>query len=324
MTLRYIAYGLRIASQRPLPELVEAEWDSDAGADVQAPDVEIVWEEVPSLEEGSWFKAHGEGEEAVAQLCFRNVCDFLVQGGRRITVSPAPDASPETVRLPLLGAAMALVLHQRALFALHGSAISIGGRAAIFIGRKGQGKSTLASALYGSGHDLLADDIAVITPSGTSSGTPIESSSSPLMVRPGFPQLKLVPDSLKAALGMEEHELPHVASAIVDKRAHRIRERFAESDVPLARVYILDDGEWDFSAPPSQVSLANVLTHSYSARFGTRLLHGAAAGRHLAMCSRLISGGFVRLLRRPRDFDLLSETVRRVEEDVAGADTSVP
>lgn len=308
----YTAYGLRIASQRPLPELVDVAPDAEAGV---APDVEVVWEDVTPLDEGQWFDAHGEGEESFAQLRFANVCDIVVLGGRRIVVSPAPEASPETVRLPLLGAAMALVLHQRALFALHGSAISIAGRAAIFIGRKGQGKSTLASALYGRGHELLADDIAVITPGESSAST-----SRSLVVRPGFPQLKLVPDSLKAALGMDAHELPPVA-AIVDKRAHRIRERFAQSDVPLARVYVLGDGEWNLEAPPSQEALAQVLTHSYSARFGTRLLHGAAAARHLAMCSRLISGGFVRLLHRPRDFDLLSETVRRVEEDVAGAST---
>lgn len=313
MSFHYTAYGLSIASQRELPELRSLD---EAGAHPNAaaePGVEIVWNDLPAPDE----MLRVEGEAAL--LHFARVCTFRISGGRRIEVSPAHGISDASVRLPLLGAATAILLHQRGLFAMHSSAVCIDGRAALFIGEKGQGKSTLASALYGRGHELLADDIAVITPVSDSSGA---SSTSPaalpgaLMVRPGFPQFKLVPDSLKAALNMEEHDLPSVGP-LIDKRAHRIRERFALSDVPLARVYILSIGEWKLERPPVQAALAHVLSQSYAARFGARLLHGEAAARHLAMCSRLVGGGFVRLLQRPRDLGFLAETARRIEEDVA-------
>ena len=314
MPFLYTAYGLSISSQRPLPELSSLDHglaeESGASDTDHKVDVEIVWNELPPQDEMLQF----EGD--VARLHFARVCTFRISGGRRMEVSPASGVSDISVRLPLLGAAMAILLHQRGLFAMHSSAISVGGRAALFIGEKGQGKSTLASALYGRGHELLADDIAVIIEgSGTASGT-TSASPQPLMVRPGFPQFKLVPDSLKAALNMEEHELPHVGP-LIDKRAHRVHERFCQSDVPLARVYILSIGEWSLERPPVQAALAHVLSQSYAARFGQRLLHGPEAARHLAMCSRLVGGGFVRLLQRPRDLDFLAETARRIEEDVA-------
>lgn len=311
MPFLYTAYGLSIASQRLLPELsaLESSLAEQAGAlDDGAVDVEIVWNEVP--DQAEMLQIQGD----VALLYFVRVCTFRISGGRRIEVSPAPGVPENSVRLPLLGAAMAILLHQRGLFAMHSSAISVGGRAALFIGEKGQGKSTLASALYGRGHELLADDIAVITAGSAESSA----DSDDLMVRPGFPQFKLVPDSLKATLNMEEHELPHVGH-LIDKRAHRVHERFSQADVPLGRVYILSIGEWSLERPPAQTALAHVLAQSYAARFGQRLLHGPQAARHLAMCSRLVAGGFVRLLQRPRDLGFLAETARRIEEDVAQA-----
>ncbi len=312
MSFHYTAYGLSIASQRALPELRSLE---ESGHEIpREPDVEIVWNDVPEPSTPSqWLEVEGD----VARLHFARVCTFRISGGRRIEVSPAEGVAENTVRLPLLGAATAILLQQRGLFAMHSSAVSIGGRAALFIGEKGQGKSTLASALYGRGHGLLADDIAVITePTNGSNGSASASASGGLVVRPGFPQFKLVPDSLKATLNMEEHELPHVGP-LVDKRAHRISERFCERDVPLGRVYILSIGDWELSRPPAQAALSHVLAQSYAARFGQHLLHGEAAARHLAMCSRLVSGGFVRLLQRPRDLEFLGETARRIEEDVA-------
>ncbi len=321
MPFHYTAYGLSIASQRALPELSTLE---ESGALLgHAPDVEIVWNELPAPPTPSeWLQVQGE----VAVLHFARVCTFRVSQGRLIEVSPAQGAEENTVRLPLLGAATAILLHQRGLFALHSSAVSIRGRAALFIGEKGQGKSTLASALYGRGHELLADDIAVITQPASqgsaaastcsgSAGLAGSGKSGGLVVRPGFPQFKLVPDSLKATLNIEEHELPHVG-ALVDKRAHRVRERFCAQEVPLARVYVLGIGGWELSRPSAQQALAHVLSQSYAARFGQKLLHGPSAARHLAMCSRLVSGGFVRLLQRPSDLEFLGETARRIEDDI--------
>lgn len=301
----YSAYGLKIVSEFEMPELLASEAPFDT-SDVSIVRSSLAHEEAGAT--GEWAQADGDA----VTLRFGPVGTFRISGGSRIEVSAMPGVSEDTLRLPLLGAATAVLLQQRGLFALHGSAIDVGGRAVIFVGHKGQGKSTLASALYGRGHAVIADDIVVVD---ALEAVDADADSCTFEVRPAFPQFKLVPDSLKAALGHEEEDLPLV-SPILDKRAFRARERFATHSLPLARLYVLQDGDWDFSPLPPQEALLQIITHSYSARFGKLLISGAAAAPHFTMCSRLAGSGLARRAQRPRDLSHLQHAAQRVEEDV--------
>jgi ABC-type glutathione transport system ATPase component len=73
---------------------------------------------------------------------------FLVRGGREIMIDAVPGVDARTLRLSLLGPALALVLHQRGRFVLHASTVAVAGSAIAFLGEKGWGKSTIAAALY--------------------------------------------------------------------------------------------------------------------------------------------------------------------------------
>ena len=302
MSFHYHAYSLNFASQLEIPEL-------ETSAPNVTPDVRIQTstQQIPIPEAG--FEVD---EDGAVRLHFSIVGSFRVSGGDLIEIEALPEIDEDTVRLPLLGAAMAVLLQQRGLFSLHASAVAIDGYAAIFIGEKGQGKSTMSSMLYGRGHEIIADDIAVIDVASTCDD---DSGSELLSVRPGFPQFKLVPDALKASLNHEREEMPAV-SPLVDKRAVRLHERFLQQPAPLARVYILLDGDWKLEALPPQEALRHLITHSYSARFGRQLLAGQAGAQHLQMCAQLIRADVVRCLQRPRDLDFLSEVAARVEADV--------
>ncbi len=301
MSFHYQAYGLHFASQREIPELQTA-------APVAAPDViiEAAASPIPVAENGFAIDEGG-----AVRLHFSVVGSFRISGGDRIEIEPLPEIDEDTVRLPLLGAAMAVLLQQRGLFSLHASAVAIDGRAAIFIGDKGQGKSTMSAMLYARGHEIISDDIAVIDALNLAAST----CEADFLVRPGFPQFKLVPDALKAALNRERDELPSV-SPLVDKRAVRLHERFLQQPAPLARIYVLLDGDWKLEALPPQDALRHLITHSYSARFGRELLSGQAGAQHLQMCGALISADVVRCLQRPRDLEFLREVAARVEADV--------
>lgn len=61
--------------------------------------------------------------------------------------------------LPLLGD------HNGGIF-LHGSAVSIGGRAIAFLGQSGDGKTTLAGAFAKAGRPFLTEDVIELTPQG--------------------------------------------------------------------------------------------------------------------------------------------------------------
>lgn len=96
-------------------------------------------------------------------LRVRNVGTFCVQDGTRITVTPCLDAHIDHVRAYLLGAALGGLLMQRGVLALHACAIEVYGRAVLFVGQSGAGKSTFGAALANRGHALLADDIVAVT-----------------------------------------------------------------------------------------------------------------------------------------------------------------
>src|SRR5207237_1355091 len=105
-----------------------------------------------------------------------------IQGGCAITVDPSPEVTADQLRFYLLTRAFAILLHQRGASVLHGSAVALGGRAAIFLGTWGQGKSTLAEALWRRGHALMTDDVAAVR---FTAGGP--------EALPSYPQLRRAP-----------------------------------------------------------------------------------------------------------------------------------
>ena len=98
--------------------------------------------------------------------CFRldvpGVARYRVEEGKRIFVEPLANASPEKVRLFLLGSTMSALLYQRGLLPLHGSAVETPWGGMIFVGAQGSGKSTLAAEFHRCGYRLLSDDVSAV------------------------------------------------------------------------------------------------------------------------------------------------------------------
>jgi hypothetical protein len=172
----YRAFGLVIESQIECPELI-----SVAGQPL--PDVLVRCGATPGhLDDAVALGGWVEGRHTDILLKIRQVANYLIHGGREITVHAFENASPGDVRLYLLGSAMGAVLHQRGVLPFHGSSVCIDGRHAVtFSGPSGIGKSTLAAALLSKGYRMLADDVSAIT--FGKSGIPF--------VNPGMPQIKL-------------------------------------------------------------------------------------------------------------------------------------
>ena len=87
---------------------------------------------------------------------------FLLSDGRLIEYEAAPGAERDDVAAFTVSVALGILLQQRGLATLHASAVSVAGRAVLFLGASGAGKSTLASALAQRGYPLVADDFCVL------------------------------------------------------------------------------------------------------------------------------------------------------------------
>jgi len=292
----YNAYGLGVHSSLPLPELTSL-------AEVE-PDILITTgrlDRPPSNPDTPNTYTDFTADEAY--LFWNNLGAFLIRGGKEIIIDPFPDVEERLIRLPLLGTVLGILLHQRGLLVLHASAIAIADEAVVFVGAKGLGKSTTAAALYARGHELIADDVVAIDMSDP---------RSPVVI-PGFPQMKLWPESL-SALGDDPSLLPQLADGY-DKRARHITERFARKRLPLKYIFALSRGDQASLKPASlQEAVTQVIAHSYVSRYGEQLLNGAQAASHLLQSTSLLRNVPVYFLQRSDSLSMLPATVGLIED----------
>lgn len=286
----YRGYGLTIQSALRLPELLtEAK---------QPPDVVIRFDTIRQQQ-----LAPGPCED---YLSWESVGRFLVREGREILIQPAPGVDEATVRLPLLGSVLATLLRQRGYLVLHGSAVVVGDGAAVFLANKGCGKSTLAATMYRLGCQIIADDVVALD---------LSSLDGP-QVLPGFPQLKLWPDAVRA-LGGSPSDLPCLAPDY-EKRAWVARDRFCRERVPLRRVNVLAIGpELESRRLRPQDALQQVIAHSYFARLGNQALQGTDGAKHFRDCAGVVRSVAVNVLQRPPDLGLLPSVAEMIHADLA-------
>jgi hypothetical protein len=287
----YRAYGLTIRSDLALPELASGGEGVGADVVVRLGTVEAA-DELPRIG-NTTVRLVPEG----MQLAYPGVARFLVREGREIVVAPEAGTDERDVRLSLLGPVLAVLLHQRGLLVLHGSAVALGDVAVGMLGHAGAGKSTLAAAFLAAGHRPLADDLTVV-----------DLSASPPSALPGFPQLKLWPQSV-TALGGDPEALPTLGAQVV-KRARRLAEGFAPEPLPLRRLYVIADGERVEIAPlTGQEALVELVRHSFCAA----LLPSTGQGEHFRQCAALLRALPLQRLARPKEFAALPEMIRAIE-----------
>lgn len=305
----YAAYGLKISSELFLPELIVSSHDQ-AQSDVAIRRGSLMGDARNAELVDGFFRA----EEHDLYFFLQQVGGLQASNGTEIVVDALPGAEDRWMRLPLLGTVLGILLHQRGLFVLHASAVEINGGAAVFLGAKGDGKSTMAATLYERGHTLLTDDVVAIT--SDEKGNP--------QVLPGFPQFKLWPDSVAPAMGEDASLLPRLAEGY-DKCSRLVEERFAAQPVPLRRIYVLSEAESSAAvdSPPyvvpltPQEAMTHLIAHSHAARFGNHMLRGKSAVRHLTQCAQIVGRVPARWLKRRRSLEALPEVAQLVEDDCA-------
>lgn len=214
----YVVFGLSIRSEIELPELF-------SGKDIQ-PDLLILSGEVPdclenSIEYGNLFQC----SDRAFLFKSRNSGKFLFKDNHELIVEKYPHSTDEDIRVLLLSVVLGIVLHCKNKFALHASAVEIDGRAVLFSGRCGAGKSTLAAGFLKRGARLISDDIAVI-----------EQIGGRFFALPAFPLLKLWPDSLQS-LGYDAAHFPTIRPRVGKKRMDVTHMN--KAPVALGAIYFL-------------------------------------------------------------------------------------
>jgi len=295
----YFLCGWHVRSEFPLPEL--APWQ-----DAQhPPDITLTLEEPEFVDPSApmvWAGFHIDAP-ALGRIEMPSICTFSVKNGCEIRLRVEPGAAPIEVRNILYGTGLGLICHQRNIFPLHGSCLSLGGRAVIFSGNSGAGKSTLAAALTQRGHVMLSDDVCALEPAPEG-----------WSVRPAFPRVKLLPQSLEILPGLKPSG---VHAALQGKYHFRFEDvsSFSQKTTPLAAIYFLERGE---AGEPAALlrktgmdALLLVQQQVFRRRAGELLGRKAAI---FAASGAIVSKVPVYVLRRAFDLKRLQETIGLLEE----------
>ncbi|MBW8748845.1 MAG: hypothetical protein JF584_15015 [Acidobacteria bacterium] len=295
----YFLCGWHVRSEFPLPEL--ALWQDTR----HLPDITLTLNEPEFVDPGAPAAWPGFQIEAPAlgRLEMPATCTFSVKDGCEIRLRVEPGADPIEVRNFLYGTGLGIICHQRGVFPLHGSCLSLGGRAVIFSGRSGAGKSTLAATLTQRGHTMLSDDVCALEPA-----------TEGWSVRPAFPRVKLLPQSLEILPDLKQSG---VHAALQGKYHFRFENvsAFSQKTTPLAAIYFLERGEAGEPATLLRKTGMDALLLVQQQVFRRRA--GELLGRRAAIFASsgaIVSKVPVYVLRRAFDLQRLQETIDLLEE----------
>jgi hypothetical protein len=176
----------------------------------------------------------------------------------------------------LLGPVLAFAMRLRGLVPLHASGVAIDGRAVLFAGDPGAGKSTTVAAFAALGFPALSDDVV-----------PLWSTDAGPVAWPGYPRVSLWADAADALFGGGE-PLP-AYSETYHKRyldLDGVRLPFQRTPLPVGAVLVLDGNERASGIEPlgPRDALVALVRHTY----GTYLIDMALRAREFDVLAGLV------------------------------------
>ncbi len=296
--MRYACYGLSIASDLPLPELVPAPSGQTMPAEVRVVRGPVA---AGGLRQGRQLGPYLWTAPRQLWLQVPGIARFLVSDGQLITIDAAPGIDESSIRVFLLGSALGALLFQRGLLVLHGNAIQIGDQCLVCVGPSGAGKSTLAAGFLQRGYAILADDVV-----------PVDAHCCALA---GFPRLKLWQDTADR-LRIDTNQLCRVRPAMA-KFNYPLTQRFSGAPLPIRWVYILgthQQPDTRFEAIHGMDRFNPLRNNTYRVRYMEGM---ALKPAHLQICSTLAGRIHLKRITRPERGFGLDELVDRILADIA-------
>ena len=234
----YEAFGLSIACNAPIPGLPSA-------ADTDSPDLYVLMgddsrDEGPIPESVSYLSPTRDDSGTPLltvwtrpggghRLRYCDGAEYTVDHcASRVHVRWEAPLSSADAAIYLLGPVLGFVMRLRGIVPLHASAVAVGGRAIVFAGDAGMGKSTTAVAFAALGYPVLSDDVV-----------PIVLTENGVLAYPSHPRLTIWPESVEGLFGSAA-ALPAL-TATYDKRYLDLvgRFRFQSTPLPIEVIYVL-------------------------------------------------------------------------------------
>lgn len=208
------------------------------------------------IEEGvDWLTVDRKLDGAYG-LRFAGEIEFRVSfDGTQIDRVDAFPVGQETIDSLYFNQVLPLALSRRGYLVLHAACVETDYGAVAFVGRSGQGKSTLAASFASNGCRFLADD-----------GLQIETTDGAYIVRPSRPSIRLWDDSCNALLPESRSMAPPVDYTRKSRFLADQFLAFCAEPRKLRTVYFLGDGAVESptitSVTPSE-AMVELIRHAF-------------------------------------------------------------
>lgn len=291
----YRVAGLSVRSDIVLPGLIAG------GADDEPADVAI--RRTPVALEFDGATASGPTWQMADDrflLRIPDIARFLLTGGRDIAFDMENSRAPDEAAPFLVGTVFGILLHQRRRIVLHASAVCVGGKAVLFCGPAGAGKSTLAASLMQRGYQSVADDLCGI-----------EFKPAP-MAHPDGRRLKLWADAIaRLDLGASRGDLVR----------HGLRKYYVESPamyphaLSVGAVYLLRDTYAPYSPGITPVNIVDAALLLQRGGFRPGLIRRMGLREeYFRAAAAIVNAAGVFELRRPFGFAALPRMIGWLED----------
>ena len=212
----------------------------------------------------------------------------------------------------LVGPIFGLLLRLRGLVCLHGSAVAIKDRCAVFVGSEGAGKSTTAACFAGLGFAVLSDDIVAL----------IEQESE-FQVVPAYPRVNLWGESVEMLYGSPD-ALPLIATDW-NKRFLALGEEggppFSDRSLPIGAIYIFGDPRGTSEKCVELISQKTALMMLVANTYATNFLDAKQRAEEFAVLSRLVAAVPIRAINPRRDVLHIKEFCEAIQRDFETLDS---
>lgn len=300
---KYYGFGLNIASEIEMPELLPADF-SKSDVIIKRGEVpkSVVGEKVFSKE----FFSLGENEYI---LNVKDICRFYAKNGNTIFFQPEHDAEKDmkSIRVFMLGSVMAIILHQRFLLPMHASAIVKDNGLVLFMGESGAGKSTLLANMIKNGHRAFTDDICVL--SDADDGKKVYGAAS-------YPMIKLWEDAIKLVdedLFNKEYEMrPHLP-----KFGQFFHDNFERAQLPVSKMFILNPTTQTQKVTCNRLSGIEAFKELEKQAYRYRLVTGKTMRpKHFKIISSLLQHCPIYKISRPAQTATLEDVYNVIAERI--------
>ncbi len=319
--MRYILHGLVVSCNRAIPGLIAEE--GLRGTDLRVylghspfppPDFSNCgrtgmagWE---TWRRSSYYDASGEPllgahrrtDGSHYRITYREGIDFVInRGATEVWVTWLQSRTLHDVPTLLLGPIIGIVLRLRGITSLHASAVAVAGRAILFSGPQGAGKSTLAAGLASRGVPVLADDTVALRENGEG-----------WVATAGYPRIRLWPASAHAVAGETGPSalLPPGPSGSTS-RYHldltSARCRFQREPLPIGGVYVLEESEGVYMPSAQPLAPVRALMALVANTYSPRVLDRDGQAEEFRQLGRLVTHVPVWQLARSQNLERLPE-----------------